>query len=269
MAGMGASAAVRTERSAFADVYRILRRHRGPAGWWPGGVAVRGLRRRHPRPEHGLVERREGDRRAARGGPAVVRGAGRVCRWGAGGAHPPVRLPHREGAAPGRVRRLPRARVRRAASRRWPAAIRSPSAPQLLAVHGIGRETADSIALYAAGLPLFVIDAYTRRVFSRLGLVAGDEPYDTLQRRFMDALAARRRALQRLPRADRRPRQGRLPEASAVRPLSAVPALSPDRSCALTLRIAALVVLVSLARVDGPHARRRRSGRTGATARRR
>jgi len=67
---------------------------------------------------------------------------------------------------------------------------RDPSAVRqaLLAVHGIGRETADSIALYAAGLPLFVIDAYTRRVFSRLGLVEGGEPYDTLQRRFMDAL---------------------------------------------------------------------------------
>jgi endonuclease-3 related protein len=61
---------------------------------------------------------------------------------------------------------------------------------KLLAVPGIGRETADSIALYAAGRPLFVIDAYTRRVFSRLGLVRGDEPYDVLQRRFMDALPA-------------------------------------------------------------------------------
>ena len=43
---------------------------------------------------------------------------------------------------------------------------------------GIGPETADSIALYAAGHPVFVVDAYTRRVFSRLGLVRGDETYD-------------------------------------------------------------------------------------------
>lgn len=61
---------------------------------------------------------------------------------------------------------------------------------KLLAVPGIGRETADSIALYAAGRPLFVIDAYTRRVFARLGVVRGDEPYDVLQRRFMDSLPA-------------------------------------------------------------------------------
>ena len=62
---------------------------------------------------------------------------------------------------------------------------------RLLAVPGIGRETADSIVLYGAGLPLFVIDAYTRRVFARLGLVRGDETYDALQRVFMDGLPAR------------------------------------------------------------------------------
>src|SRR5439155_26839296 len=42
---------------------------------------------------------------------------------------------------------------------------------RLLGVHGIGPETADSIALYAAGQPLFVVDAYTRRIFTRLGLL--------------------------------------------------------------------------------------------------
>jgi endonuclease-3 related protein len=68
-----------------------------------------------------------------------------------------------------------------AMSRERPLALRR----ALLEVHGIGRETADSIALYAAGKPLFVVDAYTRRVFSRLGLVSGDEPYDELQRFFM------------------------------------------------------------------------------------
>jgi endonuclease-3 related protein len=59
---------------------------------------------------------------------------------------------------------------------------------KLLAVHGIGRETADSIALYAAGRPLFVVDAYTRRVFGRLGLLRGDEAYDDIQAVFMERL---------------------------------------------------------------------------------
>lgn len=44
---------------------------------------------------------------------------------------------------------------------------------KLLEVHGIGEETADSILLYAARRPVFVVDAYTRRIFSRLGLGPG------------------------------------------------------------------------------------------------
>ena len=59
---------------------------------------------------------------------------------------------------------------------------------QLLAVKGIGRETADSILLYAFNKPIFVIDAYTRRVAERhLGL-DGSVHYDILQKTFMDAL---------------------------------------------------------------------------------
>ena len=65
-----------------------------------------------------------------------------------------------------------------------PAVLRA----KLLSVTGIGRETADSIALYAAGRPLFVVDAYTRRIFGRLGLLDGDETYDEAQRFFMDRL---------------------------------------------------------------------------------
>lgn len=59
---------------------------------------------------------------------------------------------------------------------------------QLLAVHGIGPETADDILLYALQRPVFVIDAYTRRLFSRLGLIVGDEDYDTLRLAFERAL---------------------------------------------------------------------------------
>lgn len=48
----------------------------------------------------------------------------------------------------------------------------------LLAVHGIGPETADSILLYAAGRPVFVVDAYTRRMMERHGWVEPGAPYD-------------------------------------------------------------------------------------------
>jgi len=60
----------------------------------------------------------------------------------------------------------------------------------LLGTHGIGPETADSILLYAAGQPVFVIDAYTRRVFSRLGFVPDADTYDGWQRLFTDELPA-------------------------------------------------------------------------------
>jgi len=56
---------------------------------------------------------------------------------------------------------------------------------ELLSVWGIGPETADSIALYGARQPIFVVDAYTRRIFGRLGLTLPDADYDHLQRFFM------------------------------------------------------------------------------------
>jgi len=58
----------------------------------------------------------------------------------------------------------------------------------LLSVRGIGPETADDILLYAFGRRVFVIDAYTRRIFSRLGMVSGDEPYERLRAWIEDAL---------------------------------------------------------------------------------
>ncbi len=59
---------------------------------------------------------------------------------------------------------------------------------ELLNIYGIGPETADSIILYAAGKPVFVVDAYTKRIFSRLGFFREDISYDELQRYFMQTL---------------------------------------------------------------------------------
>ena len=61
---------------------------------------------------------------------------------------------------------------------------------ELLGVHGIGEETADDILLYAAGKPAFVIDAYTRRLFHRLGLAPETGPYSTHQALFTERLPA-------------------------------------------------------------------------------
>lgn len=54
----------------------------------------------------------------------------------------------------------------------------------LLSVNGVGPETADDMLLYAFERPVFVIDAYTRRLFSRLDMVAGDEGYEHLRALF-------------------------------------------------------------------------------------
>jgi len=52
---------------------------------------------------------------------------------------------------------------------------------ELMAIPGIGPETADSILLYALGKRIFVVDTYTRRIFSRHKIIAHDQPYDTVQ----------------------------------------------------------------------------------------
>jgi endonuclease-3 related protein len=52
---------------------------------------------------------------------------------------------------------------------------------ELLSIWGIGPETADSIVLYAAEKPEFVVDAYTKRIFSRLGYVKEDISYEGLK----------------------------------------------------------------------------------------
>jgi len=55
---------------------------------------------------------------------------------------------------------------------------------QLLELNGVGPETADSILLYAGGHPVFVVDAYTRRIFERHGVLTGEEKYEEVRELF-------------------------------------------------------------------------------------
>ena len=57
---------------------------------------------------------------------------------------------------------------------------------ELLSINGIGPETADSIMLYAAEKPIFVVDAYTKRIMSRVGYT--EDTYEKLQKLFMENL---------------------------------------------------------------------------------
>jgi endonuclease III related protein len=62
---------------------------------------------------------------------------------------------------------------------------------ELLALNGVGPETADSILLYAGGHPVFVVDAYTRRIFERHGLITAQARYEDIRQLVERAFAQR------------------------------------------------------------------------------
>lgn len=165
-------------RRRLLAVYNRLYRSFGPQGWWPGDSpfevmvgavltqntawsnverAIANLAARDKLDAAGIVQARS-DHLARWLRPAgyfniKAQRLKNLCRW------------YLEQGGYRALARLPTADLRHA----------------LLSVNGVGHETADDILLYAFGRPVFVIDAYTRRLFSRLGLVAGDEPYDDLR----------------------------------------------------------------------------------------
>ncbi len=59
---------------------------------------------------------------------------------------------------------------------------------ELLKINGIGKETTDSILLYAFNKPYFVVDAYTKKIFDRLGILEEKASYDCFQKLFHEHL---------------------------------------------------------------------------------
>ena len=168
-------------------VYHRLRRHFGHAGWWPAGTPFEVCL--------GAILTQSTSWTNVEKALDALRRRGRLSYEGLRSL-PPSRiapLVRSSGYFNVKARRLKAFLVFlgaeyggqvEAMAGEDPRALRA----KLLAVDGVGRETADSIVLYAAGLPLFVVDAYTRRVFARLGLLRGDEPYDEIQDFFMTRL---------------------------------------------------------------------------------
>jgi endonuclease-3 related protein len=68
---------------------------------------------------------------------------------------------------------------------------------KLLKVKGVGPETADSILVYALEKPIFVVDAYTRRIFSRHKLLGEDVSYDEIQSLVHENLTGSHKAMNR------------------------------------------------------------------------
>ncbi len=173
------------DKKPWLTAYRLLFEAYGPQHWWPGETPVEVMvgavltqNTAWINVEKAIVNLKSADALSVRGILALpdaalaerIRPAGyfnvktrrlkALCGFleAQGVADQPERL--------GRLAPLPELRQR------------------LLAVHGVGEETADSILLYALGLPSFVVDAYTRRIFGRLGMLAGGEGYGQIQRAF-------------------------------------------------------------------------------------
>lgn len=103
---------------------------------------------------------------------------------------------------------------------------------KLLSVHGIGPETADSILLYAGNHPVFVVDAYTHRIFGRHAITDGKPNYEEVRARFESALppnpqlfnefhalivnTGKNWCRKSVPRCDECPLRGLLPEGSVL-----------------------------------------------------
>lgn len=177
-------------RPSLLTVYRRLRRRFGAAGWWPGDTAFEVC--------VGAILTQGTAWTNVEKALSVLRARGRLSYAGLAGLPPSRLAPLIRPAGFFRVKAARLAAFVRFLGRGFGGRVeamrrvdRWSLRERLLAVPGIGRETADAIALYAAGRRLFVVDAYTRRVFARLGFLGGGETYDEVQALFMDRLPAR------------------------------------------------------------------------------
>ena len=174
-------------RDSLVDIYERLFRHFGPRGWWPGETpfevcvgailvqntswtnaarAIANLKERHLLSPEGL-------RRIPKSRLALVIRPARFFNVKADRLKVFIRfLWDAHAGELNRLFSLPADVLRKT----------------LLGLKGIGPETADSILLYAVQRPVFVVDAYSHRIFSRLGLYqgpsSGRKGYEALQKGF-------------------------------------------------------------------------------------
>ncbi|MFO7974527.1 MAG: endonuclease III domain-containing protein [Candidatus Hydrogenedentota bacterium] len=174
---------------ALHDIYRLLHEHYGPTDWWPGDtpfeIAVGAVLTQNT--SWSNVERAIANlKRAKLLGPRKIL----ACRDGV----------LEDALQPSGYFRVKTRRVRsfcrylvsryRGNMARMAARPLDELRPELLSVDGIGPETADDILLYACEKPVFVVDAYTRRILSRHSLCPPDIAYEALRALFEDHLEA-------------------------------------------------------------------------------
>lgn len=176
-----------TRTESLREAYRLLEAHFGPTGWWPGEtpfeIAVGAILTQNTawtNVERAIANLREADSLS----PQAILDAADESLHGllrpAGYFRVKARrlrafcafLIEEHGGAMARLAELPRDELR----------------AELLAVNGIGPETADDIILYACEQPIFVVDAYTRRIAARHGWCTPDASYHDLQGLFAGAI---------------------------------------------------------------------------------
>ncbi len=170
----------RNMQEKIVDLYHLLWQHFGPQGWWPGEtpleVAVGAILTQNTNWQN------------------VALAIDRLKKAGVLSAAALMALPAAELAAlirPAGYYNIKAGRLKnfitylmekyQGSMAKLAAAPLARLRPELLAIKGIGPETADSILLYALDKPIFVVDAYTHRIFSRHGLTAGPYSYEGLQ----------------------------------------------------------------------------------------
>ena len=190
--------------SSIPRVYRALRRRFGPQGWWPVTPPGGGTPRYHPGRFPRLSERQKVEiafgailtqntawTNAARAVEGLGAARGSLKRVD---DHRHARLGRlirssgyfRQKAA--KLKGFARHVLRRHRSLGgWLKGDLAAVRAELLELRGVGPETADSILLYAGGRPVFVVDAYTRRIGNRYGIL-NSEDYETVRAAFEAAL---------------------------------------------------------------------------------
>lgn len=182
-------------KNIFIEVYRLLLETYGPQGWWP------------VTPEGEITPAYIGGPKDRRGIFEVAVGAVLTQNTSWKNVSKAIEELNKAGAmAPEKILGMPmhtlaslirssgyynqKAKRLKALARYFIETGYRATRDSLLEIHGIGPETADSIMLYGYGELHFVIDAYTRRVFSRLGVVEEDLTYESLQSIFEENIPA-------------------------------------------------------------------------------
>ena len=163
--------------------YRVLSKHFGPQHWWPGETAFEIVVGAILTQNTAWTNVEKAIANLKRAGALSARAMGALAEPELGALIRPsgyynqkarklkaflAYLQQRHGGSLGEMFRLPTGRLRE----------------ELLAIPGIGEETADSILLYGGRHPIFVVDAYTRRILERHGMIPTSASYQQIQEVF-------------------------------------------------------------------------------------